>query len=94
MTAITTPERVGGREQARSFAAGDLGFDPSSVEVAVDFTRSKVITPSFLDEMILVFIGERQVSKLRLIGLAERERRLAQRSAEVRGMSDRLVLES
>ena len=92
MTAITTPERVGGRDQGRSVAESIAG-DIAGSTLIVDFSHTDVVTPSFLDEMIKVLLEERELGHLTLRGLGERDQRLARRSAEVRALQDRLTLD-
>jgi hypothetical protein len=90
VTAISTPERVGGRDQARLLA--EELFAAPGVSITVDFSHSDVVTPSFIDELVKVLLEERRVGSLTLKGLGERERRLATRSAGVRSLSDHLLL--
>jgi hypothetical protein len=91
MPQLRVPENVGSREQARELLA-DLPASLAGQRVTLDCRNLMIPTPSFLDEIVKQVLIERDAKLLELDHASLRARTLAERSAENRGVRQRLVL--
>jgi hypothetical protein len=89
MVRITTPDHAGSRDQAQALA-DPLADDLTGESVLVDCSALLVATPSFLDELVKQVLQLRNASALEVTDASERAHFLLTRSAENRGVGDRL----
>jgi len=61
--------------------------------VTLDCSALAVSTPSFTDELILILLIEARARHLTLLGAPSRTAEFALRSAELRGVADKLTIE-
>jgi len=86
---IETPAHAGARDQARDLVEV-LGPDLSGQDVVLDCTSLLVGTPSFLDEIVKQVLVQRSARTLSVQAASARVHDLLERSAENRGLRDRL----
>jgi len=89
MLRITTPDHAGSRDQAQDLAAL-LPDDLTGVAVMIDCSDLLIATPSFLDEIVKQVLERRNAMALEVSDASERARLLLTRSAQNRGVGDRL----
>jgi hypothetical protein len=87
---IETPAHAGARDQARDLVDA-LGPDLAGHDVVLDCTRLLVGTPSFLDEIVKQVLVQRNARTLSAQAASARVQDLLERSAENRGLRDRLM---
>lgn len=87
---IRTPPHAGARGQARELA-DVLGPDLAGQDVVLDCTDLLVGTPSFLDEVVKQILVVRNARTLSVQMASARVHELLERSAENRGLRDRLM---
>ncbi|MCU1483691.1 MAG: hypothetical protein JWN67_437 [Actinomycetia bacterium] len=92
MTGITAPARPGGRTQARAMLEG-LPAELAGATIVIDFGQMDVVTPSFVDELVLIALAERNAAGLTLKNVPERAHALATRSAQARQVTDRIQIQ-
>ena len=86
------PERLGSRDQARAMF-GEHRDRLRGASVLLDCSRLQASTSSFVDELILDVLVEAGATRLILRNAPERTTRFARRSALLRGVEDRLVID-
>lgn len=86
---IEPPEHAGARDQARDLV--ESLPDLSGRDVVLDCARLLVGTPSFLDEIVKQVLDHRGAQSLCVHGASGRVQDLLQRSAQNRGLRDRLT---
>lgn len=91
MTTIASPERMGRRSQARLFV-DSLTDDVSEQRVTVVFADDSLGTPSFVDELVIALLRDRNVAGLQLCGLPDELAEVAGDAADRVGLADRLSL--
>jgi hypothetical protein len=89
MVLIETPDHAGSRDQAQDLASL-LAEDLTGQTVVIDLSNLLVGTPSFMDEIVKQVLEQRNAGKLEVTGAPERAQALLERSAENRGVRDRL----
>lgn len=89
MLRIETPDHAGSRDQAQNLAR-PLADDLAGQSVLLDCSKLVVGTPSFLDEIVKLILEQRNAETLAVSDAPERARALLERSAENRGVRDRL----
>jgi hypothetical protein len=87
---IQAPSHAGARDQARELA-DVLGTDLAGQDVILDCTDLLVGTPSFLDEVVKQVLVVRNAKALSVQMASARVHELLERSADNRGLSDRLM---
>lgn len=87
---VQSPAHAGARDQVAALVEV-LGEDLSGHEVELDCSELVVGTPSFLDEFVKQVLVERSADALRVRGASGRVGELLKRSAENRGMAQRLI---
>lgn len=85
-----TPAHAGARDQARALVEA-LDGDLAGQDVILDCAELLVGTPSFLDEVLKQVLMGRHARSLSVEGASSRVHDLLERSAENRGLRDRLV---
>jgi hypothetical protein len=89
MLQVNTPDHAGSRDQAQELVR-PLADDLTGQSVIVDCSNLVVGTPSFMDEIVKQILEQRHAETLQLSGGPPRARELLERSAENRGVRDRL----
>jgi hypothetical protein len=89
MARIQTPDHAGSRDQARELVR-ELPDDLTGERVLVDCSKLVIGTPSFFDEIVKQILEQRHAATLDVNDALERARELLERSAENRGVRDRL----
>jgi hypothetical protein len=89
---IETPAHAGARDQARELA-DVLASDLSDRDIVLDCSNLLVGTPSFLDEIVKQVLVSRRARSLSVVAASARAHDLLERSAENRGLADRLLFE-
>lgn len=89
MLQIQTPDHAGSRDQVADLVR-DLPRDLTSQSVQLDCSRLVVITPSFCDEVVKQVLVQRNAATLDVYDAIDRARDLLERSAQNRGVRDRL----
>ena len=89
MLQVNTPDHAGSRDQAQELVR-PLADDLTGQSVIVDCSNLVVGTPSFMDEIVKQILEQRHAETLQLNGGTPRARELLERSAENRGVRDRL----
>jgi len=87
---IEAPAHAGARDQARDLVEA-LGSDIEGQDVVLDCKNLIVGTPSFLDEVVKQVLVGGRASTLSVHQGSARVQDLLQRSAENRGLRDRLL---
>lgn len=90
---LDSPEKLGSRAQARALFE-EHWEQLRDAQVVLDCSNLKASTPSFVDELVLSVLVEAGASLLVLAHAPERTARFAWRSADIRGVSDRLEIEN
>jgi len=91
MTKLEVPEHAGSRDQAKELLAR-LPGDLSGRTIVLDCSRLAVSTPSFLDEVVKILLLDRRAKRLDLIEANERTELHVQRSAQNRGVAQRVTV--
>jgi len=89
MLTIKTPDHAGSRDQVRDLVS-TLADDLSGQSVLVDCSGLLVGTPSFMDEIVKQILQQRHAETLEISGGPPRARELLERSAENRGVRNRV----
>lgn len=89
MLQAQTPQHAGSREQARELI-GALPQPLAGQRVAVDFGPLLVPTPSYCDEIVKLVLEIGGAAQLDVLNARPRARQLIERSAQNRGVSNRL----
>jgi len=89
MLRIKTPGHAGSRDQAIELVR-PLAEDLTGQSVLVDCSNLVVGTPSFMDEIVKQILQQRRAETLEVSGGPARARQLLERSAENRGVRDRV----
>lgn len=87
---LRAPAHAGAREQARELTEA-LALDLAGQDVILDCTDVLIGTPSFLDEIVKQVLDVRGARTLSVQMASPRVQHLLERSAENRGLRDRLL---
>jgi hypothetical protein len=90
MDRIEAPAHAGARDQARDLVDA-LDPDLTGRHVVLDCSHLLVGTPSFLDEVVKQVLLRRNADALSVLAASSRVHDLLERSAENRGLRDRLM---
>ena len=91
MPNLTLPERASSRDEARELTAS-LPASFANAVVTVDGHSLDWSSSSYVDELVKQILSNRNASKLILDQVSERVALFAKRSAERRGVFDRLTV--
>jgi hypothetical protein len=91
MSTLIAPKLVSSRQQARELTA-TLAEDCSGTVVMVDCSALQASTPSFVDELVKAVLIDRRADRLLIKGAPGRTAALARRTAENRGVIERLEI--
>lgn len=86
---LAPPSHSGSRDQAQRLLQ-PLPTDLSGRPVVLDCTQMEVSSPSFLDEMVKEVLVLRAAEVFEIEGASDRVQSLLQRSADNRGVTERL----
>lgn len=89
MVRVQMPDHAGSRDQAQDLLRA-LPNDLTGTIVALDCSDVVVSTPSFMDEMVKQILEKRHAKTLEVNSGSQRAQELLKRSAENRGVRDRL----
>ena len=89
MVRVKMPDHAGSRDQAKDLLS-PLPSDLTGTTVALDCSAVVVSTPSFMDEIVKQVLEQRHAKTLEVSSGPQRARELLKRSAENRGVLDRL----
>jgi hypothetical protein len=89
MMQVKMPDHAGSRDQAQDLLS-PLPNDLTGMSVALDCSNVLVSTPSFMDEIVKQILEQRHAKTLEVSCGPQRACELLKRSAENRGVRDRL----
>ena len=87
---LIAPASTGTRDLVRAWLESVLEPTLEDTLIAVDCSDLRSVTPSFVDEIMKIVLIERQASRLSFINPTERAKSYVSRSAQNRGVTDRV----
>ncbi len=91
MSTLTLPKLAGSRDMVLRLLV-DIPHDLSQAVLVVDASNLASAAPSFADQLCKEVLQTRSAHRLEVRGASERFRHFLTRSADARGLSDRLLL--